>query len=489
MKKISKPKLNIFTTIANQLVATACGIVVPRILIGGFGSEAYGVTVSITQFLSYITLLEGGIGGVARAKLYEPLALGDQQKISAVYRAEQTFFRHVALVFLLYSVALGFAFHDLAKVTLYSRSYVFLLVLVISAATLAKYLFGLPNLTLIVADQKQYINNYIMIGTTALNTLLVVLLVDRSCDLLWVKLGSSVVFLVRPILYSAYIHKHFHIQKTQEAELEQKWTGIGQHIAYFLHTNTDVVLLTLFADVKLVAVYAVYNMVISSVRAITQSVSGSMEARFGELIAKEEHQTLLAAYRKYKSLLTAVTLTMFGCTGVLILPFVQLYTKGITDADYIQPTFAVVLMLAEAMNCLVLPCASLPVAANRFRQTRWGAYGEAIINLGLSLVLIHWNPLLGVVLGTLIATLFRALYYMIYSAKEILCVSPYRVLVRFFGAMLLLLGVTAAGNLLLRAITIDNYLHWFLYGMIVFATLAVPSALALKYGMKRETVF
>ena len=57
------------------------------------------------------------------------------------------------------------------------------------------------------------------------------------------------------------------------------------------------------------------------------------------------------------------------------------------------------------------------------------------------------------------------------------------------SAMLLLLGVTAAGNLLLRAITIDNYLHWFLYGMIVFATLAVPSALALKYGMKRETVF
>ena len=68
-----KSRRNIVTTLANQLITTACGIVVPRILIGSFGSEAYGISVSITQFLSYITLLEGGIGGVARAELYPSL--------------------------------------------------------------------------------------------------------------------------------------------------------------------------------------------------------------------------------------------------------------------------------------------------------------------------------------------------------------------------------------------------------------------------------
>ena len=255
--KLSKSKLNIVTTLLCQLVATACGIVVPRILIGGFGSAAYGVTVSITQFLSYITLLEGGIGGVARAKLYGPLAAGDDREISAVYHAEASFFRHVALVFLFYSAALGLAFPYLAKVAFFSRGYVFALVLVISLATLAKYVFGLPNLTLMVADQKLYINNYIMIGTTIVNTALVLILVNRSCDLLWVKLGSSVIFLVRPLLYTLYVRKHYALRKTEKAVLEQKWTGIGQHIAFFLHTNTDVVLLTLLADVRLVAVYAV----------------------------------------------------------------------------------------------------------------------------------------------------------------------------------------------------------------------------------------
>lgn len=158
-----KSKRNIITTLANQLVATACGVIVPRIFIGSFGSEAYGISVSITQFLSYITLLEGGIGGVARAKLYGPLAHRDQREISAVYYAVKRFFYYVAAFFFVYSIVLGLLYYGIARVTIFSRGYIFGLVLVISLTTLAKYMGGLANLTLIAADQKQYVNNIITI--------------------------------------------------------------------------------------------------------------------------------------------------------------------------------------------------------------------------------------------------------------------------------------------------------------------------------------
>jgi len=135
-----KSRRNTITTLANQLVATACGVIVPRIFIASFGSEAYGISVSITQFLSYITLLEGGIGGVARAKLYGPLARKDQSEVGAVYYAVKRFFYYVAAFFLVYSLVLGLLYYDIAKVTLFSRPYIFCLVLVISLATLAKYM-------------------------------------------------------------------------------------------------------------------------------------------------------------------------------------------------------------------------------------------------------------------------------------------------------------------------------------------------------------
>lgn len=484
-----KSRRNIATTLASQLITTACGIVVPRILIGSFGSEAYGISVSIAQFLSYIMLLEGGIGELARAELYGPLARKDQREISTVYHAVRRFFYYVAAFFLIYSLVLGVFYYDIARVTVFSRPYVFGLVLVIGLTTLAKYMGGLANLTLLAADQKIYVNNVITIGITLINTLTIVILTRNACDLIWVKLGSSLIFVVRPLLYAVYVKKHYHLPKVGKDKevLAQKWTGIARHIAYFLHRNTDVVLLTLFANARLVAVYAVYSMVVSSIRAIAEASAGGMEAAFGALIAKGQIEALRKAYYRYKVLLTAVTTALFCCTGILIVPFVRLYTTGITDADYIQPVFAVILLTAEAVNCLILPCASLPIAANHIRQTKWGAYGEAAINILLSCLLIQWDPLMGVALGTLIATLFRGVFYMIYTSRHILRVPAYRSILVLLGALLLLEAGIVGGDHLIAHVEIGNYLQWILWGAVTFATVSVPIGAAAYFGMKRRS--
>ena len=202
-----RAKRNIATALCNQLITTACGIVTLRVLLASFGSEAYGICASITQFLSYIMLLESGIGGVARAKLYAPLARRDMCEVSAVYNAIRRFFYYVAAAFVVYSVLLGLTYHDLAGVTLYSRPYIFALVLTIGLSTLAKYMGGLANLTLIVADQRQYVNNCVMIAAAVVNAAAVVLLTQLKTQLLWVKLGSSLIFAVRPLLYRLYVKK------------------------------------------------------------------------------------------------------------------------------------------------------------------------------------------------------------------------------------------------------------------------------------------
>lgn len=486
--KVSRPKLNIATTLLNQLITTVCGLVVPHILLTAFGSEAYGITVSITQFLSYISLLESGIGGVARAKLYAPLATHNDREISAVYYAIKHFFQYVAVVFLVYSLGLGIFYRDLAHVTLFSRGYIFALVLVIGISTLAKYMGGLANLTLLVADQRHYVNNFVLSATTILNTLVLVLLTSLKADLILVKLGSSLIFVARPLFYTLYVRKHYHLIRTGEkAALEQKWTGLGQHIAYFLHRNTDIVLLTLFANPRLVSVYSVYSLVISSIRSITEAFSGGMEARFGELIARGELDELRRVYQRYKRLMTMASLVLFGCTGILIVPFVRLYTAGITDADYIQPMFSIILLLAEAVNCLLLPCASLPIAANHLKQTRWGAYGEAAINIALSCILIQWDPLLGVAIGTLIATVFRGAYYVLYASRHILHLPPAGRLLQLLGSAAALCAIAIVGRTLLPYTAIGNYLHWILWGCVIFLILAIPAVLIYRRQTTRET--
>lgn len=485
MFSISRAKRNIISNLSSQLVTIICGLIVPRILLGAYGSEKYGLTVSITQFLSFIALFEGGIGGVARARMYGPLARNDIKEISAVFRAEQAFFRHIGEVFIVYSIALGVGFREIAHTAQYSRSYLFCLVMAISLYSASKYFFGLPNLTLILADQKKYVYSRIIIATTVMNTIAVILLANFSPDILWVKLGSSLIFVLRPVLYSLYTKNHYDIQKTEKATLDQKWTGIGQHLAFYIHMNADIILLTLFADMKWVAVYSVYSMVIANIRALTESFTGSMEASFGELIAKKKPELLLSTYRKYSGLITAVTVVLFSCTGILILDFVRIYTKGVTDADYWQPVFAMIMVAAEALNCLAIPPASLPIASNQLRQTRWGAYGEALINITVSLALVKWNPLVGVAAGTLAATAFRSVYYSIYASTEVLNISAGIQVIKLFSYLGVILLLSTGGLKLLSKVQIASFIGWCIYAVIVFAALAVPALLVLKSYLRK----
>lgn len=467
-------KLNIVSSVLNQLVTIVCGIVIPRVIISVFGSEAYGISVSIAQFLSYVALLESGIGGVARAKLYGPLAEKDDARVSAVYFAIRRFFMLVGGVFAVYSIGLGAVYHDIAGVEIFSRTYVFFLVLTISISTLVKYTGGLADLTLINADRKQYVHNFINIIVTAANAVLVVILAKVGLGLIWVKLGSSLLFIVKPILYAIYVKKHYRLKRDPKRKvvLEQKWTGVGQHIAYFIHMNTDVVLLTLLADIKTVAVYSIYSLVISSIRGITESFAGGMEARFGELIATGRVENLRSSHGRYRRLLSAASFVLFSCAGILIVPFVRIYTAGVSDANYIQPAFAFVLLMAETFNCISFTYPQLAVAANRFKQTRWGAYGEALINIGVSLALISKMPLVGVAIGTLAATVFRGIFYAVYASRNILGIGTGSVLAHMAAVPVLMMAVIVPGARFVEGLEIGDLFHWFICAFCVFAAAA-----------------
>lgn len=484
-----RARVNIISTLLRQLVSTFCGIVIPRVMIGAFGSVVYGATTSIAQFLSYIALLEGGIGRVARGALYRPLAKHDNEQISRVYQAVRRFFRKIGICLLLYTLVVALFYHDIADITVFSRTFTFGLVIAISLSTFATYMGGLADMTLLHADQKQYLTNTIIMVTNVVNTLAIVMLVWLDANVLVVKLASSLVFITRPLLYSHYVKKDYALTKLppDPKALSQKWTGLGQHIAYFLHTNTDVILLTLFADLKYVAVYSVYHLVINSIWNIASSFSGGMESAFGEMIANGEKEELQAAYGRYKAMLSMVTILLFGSAAVLLIPFVRLYMAGVTDADYIQPLFGILLLLAEAMNCLALPCCSLPIAANKLKQTRWGSYAEALINIVVSCSLIKWNPLLGVALGTLCATGFKCAYYIIYAARNLLHCSAAKMLGKFGISMLMLLLIHYAGQAVFEHVPINNYFVWCLWGVVVFISVGVIAVLACRLIFPKET--
>ena len=123
-----------------QMFTILSGFILPKIILTCFGSEVNGLVSSLNQFLSYISLVEGGITGVVMANLYKPIVEKDEQKISAVMVTANRFFKKIGILFVAYSVGLSIVYPLLFK-TEFNFAYVCSLTLILSitAGTASHY--------------------------------------------------------------------------------------------------------------------------------------------------------------------------------------------------------------------------------------------------------------------------------------------------------------------------------------------------------------
>lgn len=83
---------------------------------------------------------------------------------------------------------------------------------------------------------------------------------------------------------------------------------------------------------------------------------------------------------------------------------------------------------------------------------------------------------MGIALATLIATVFKALFYMIYGAKNILQVKAGVLLRNFLLTNGLICLFVAVGFVLMKESLITNYIQWALWGCVVFGGVSIVTA-------------
>lgn len=467
--RTEKAKLNMFFSLLQQIIAFVCGLIVPKIMLNTFGSAAYGTTTSIATFLSYITLLEGGIGAVTRSALYKAFASKSKDQISAVITETKIFYKKIAFAFVAYVIVIACFYKQISHNTTFGYWYSFSLVVVIAFSTFAEYFIGISYSLLLQADQMNYIVVIFRIVTTILNTIGVVVLTSINCDILAVKLLSSIVFVIRPVLLSIYVKRRYKLTEVHFSEklLVNKRSAIGQHIAWALHNNTDIAVLTVLKDATYVSVYSVYHMVVSQLQSILNSFSSGMEAVFGSMYANKERENLQKTFGYYETLISVISIALFSIAAVLIVPFIRLYTSGITDAEYINPTFAMILIIASLLYSLRTPYSYMIIAAGQYKETRMAAYGEAAINITTSIIFVIKYGLVGVAVGTVLATLFRYVYYVFYLSRHILYRNTVLWIKRTLVNSVTFICIYVIGTLVVKHYIISNYIEWMIVGIII----------------------
>lgn len=411
---------NSISPLIYQATTIICGFILPRLILGHFGTEVNGLVNSITQFLGIIAFLELGVGTVVQSSLYKPLADNDNVTVSKVITSADKFFRHLGYILAIYVIVMLFYYPYLVKQN-FSFTFTATLIIAISVRSFAQYFFGIVNRLLLLADQKAYIQYIAQTLAVITNTLGCYILIAFDCSVQVVYGMTSVIFFLQPLAIHIYIKKHYALNRKIHYDVEpikQKWNGIAQHIAAVILTGSDTVILTVFSSLVNVSIYVVYYLPMSGSRLIIMSMISGIMALIGNLWAKQNLKELRKVFAWTEWLIHTGTTLIFTLTAILIVPFVQAYTHGVSDANYIQPLFGVLLVAANSGHCLRLPYNIMILAAGHYKQTQHNYIIAAVMNIVISIIGVKQFGLIGVALGTMAAMVYQTVWMAWYNSKN-----------------------------------------------------------------------
>ena len=171
----------------------------------------------------------------------------------------------------------------------------------------------------------------------------------------------------------------------------------------------------------------------------------------------------------------------------MITPFIELYTEGVKSISYSYIKLVILFVTIAILNSGRVPGVMLINAAGHYQKTQYRALIEAGSNLGISLILIQFIGIYGVLLGTIISFIYRTFDILIYSNKYILKRSPLRSIRRFLRTIIIL--IASCGMVQFIDInTSDTLIHWVL-GAVISVVISSSITFLIWLLMERTALF
>ena len=463
---------NLLAAMGLQIIALAVGIILPRVMIMSFGSEINGLVSSIKQFISYLTLVEAGLAGACIYSLYKPLADKNYTEINKILSGAKKFYNRSGIIFSGLAIILAVIFPYIIRTENISELTITVLALILGINGAIEFFSMGKYRALLTADQKSYIISIIQAVGQVLNCTIIVVMALNKCNIVTVQLVATSSYIVRSILFSCYVKKKYRFvnfeAEPSKTALHQRWDVLFHQIGSMVVFNSPIALITFFCTLIEVSIYTVYNMVFVGINGIVGIFNNGLMAGIGDIISRGDTSNLQKVYRQYECGYYMIVTFIYSCAYVLIIPFISVYTKGMNDASYIRSELATAFVILGILNTLRIPQVTVVNAAGHFKQTRYRALTEVVINIIASLILVNYLGMIGVLLGGMCSYTYRTLDFIIYAPKYITKLPISETLVRILR-MIILGAIIITPFKTIIHIQVNNFIQWIMWGCIVAA--------------------
>lgn len=402
--------LNITSGLVGQSLTLGLGFVVRTIFIYQLGSTFLGVSGLFGNILTLFSFAELGFGQAIVFALYKPIANNDEEKIlslMALFRKAYTgmFFVVLVLGLSLYPF-LDFFVKDVNVIPHLGTIY-----LMYVASSACTYLFAYKN-TYIIAVQKSYVSNIITyffsIGTAVLQTIALLVFCNYFI-FLGIQIVSSI---LQNIAVAIKCNKMFPflnkkeiipLSKEEKNDIVKNVKALAIYKIGTLSLNaTDNIIISKFVGILSVGYYSNYLLLSSSVNSILSTIFGNITASIGNLNASDDNET---KYRMFFIinmatfwLYSVVAITLFCC----LTPFIHVWVGD----EYVLSTDVVFVMVLNIYIAGMLYSSfNYRQTMGLFRQGKIRPIISAVMNIGISVWLVQYWGIAGVLWGTVITRL------------------------------------------------------------------------------------
>jgi len=419
-----------------QVVTLVAGFIVPRIILVTFGSEINGLVTSITQFIAYFNLVEAGLAGAAIYALYKPLADEDHTSINAVLSATNRFYILSGYIFVALTLGLALSYPFFVKTSLLSPISVGVLVLILGVSGTLEFFTMAKYRALLTADQKLYVLSLASIVAIVMNTVIIAVLAYSGASIVVLRLIALFSVFARSLILYIYVrlrytYINYKVTPNNEA-LNKRWDALYLQVLGAVHTGAPVIIATIFTSLQMVSVYSIFNMVVAGISGLVGIFTSGLSASFGNVLARNQQVVLQKAYQEFELIFYALISWVFSCTMVLIMPFIRLYTAGITDVNYNIPLIGFLLTLNGLLFSLKTPQGMLVISAGLYRETRWQVTIQGLIAVVCGVIFVQFWGLAGILFGSILSNIYRDIDLLFYIPHKItklkVSTSFYRIL-------------------------------------------------------------
>lgn len=420
--KDNRIKYNLLSGVLSQVVLIALSFLLPRLYLENFGSEVNGVLSTIKQIFVYMLLLESGVGLATTQALYKPVAQKNYNKISSVISATHSYYVKVGIIYLAIVFLIAVVYEFVIPTSI-DAGVIFGIVILTALPALFSFFVQAKYRILLEVDGRRYVITNSEIILQILSNVVKMLVIILTNNLLLMQLSYCILSLLQ-LLY-IYIHAKkryswLNIKSKPDYEaISQRKSVLVHQVSGMVFNNTDVLLLSFLCDFRVVSVYTIYNIFFSQIQTFITSITSGFSFALGQMF-HTDREKFIKVYNVYETLYIMIAFIIYTLMAVFLLPLIQIYTKGINDANY---TNVYLLILFVIMNLLAngkLPSNHVLEFSGKFEETRSHAILEMIINILVSIVsIINWG-ICGAIFGTIVALLYRGTMMIYYSNKKVL---------------------------------------------------------------------